>query len=1137
VNERDIFIAALEYADEGQRSAYLDQACAGDTALWQRLVDLLDMYGKAGSFISEPAGLLEPTRASVPVVESSGSRIGPYKLLQKLGEGGMGAVYMAEQQEPVRRLVAAKLIKPGQDSAQVLARFEVERQALALMDHPNIARVLDAGATAAGQPYFVMELIKGVPITKYCDENHLTPRERLALFVPVCQAVQHAHQKGIIHRDLKPSNVLVCIYDGKPTPKVIDFGVAKATVQKLTERTLFTNFGAIVGTLEYMSPEQAQLDQLDIDTRSDIYSLGVLLYELLTGTTPLERKRLKTEALLEVLRVIREEEPPKPSARLTDSNDTLASLSAQRQMEPARLTREVRGELDWIVMKCLDKDRARRYESANGLARDVERFLLDEPVEAGPPSASYKLRKYACKHRRVLATAAAFVMLLLAGVTVSAWQAVRATTAERISSEQATRAKEAELEALASAESSQRRLVQIEKANDILGSVFKALDPNTETLEDKGLRVLLGERLDRATQDLVEDGVGDPLTVAKLQMTLGDAQQGLGYPAKAVLLFTKARAIYAAQLGSDHPETLNAMNSLGIVYKEAGMPERSLPLLVETLNLRRTKLGPDHLETLTSMNALASTYGAAGKWDEAQRIYEETFELRKSKLAPDHPDLLTSMNNLAVAYGRVGREDDAIRLYEETLKLQTASRGPHHIKTLNTMGNLASAYERVGRPDKSIPLAEKTFRLMKTNLGVDHPFTLTAMNNLANAYRRKGKLDLALPLFEESLKLHKAKLGADHPNALMSMNNLALCLVSAGKLDLALPLYEASLELHKAKLGEAHPSTVNSMSNLASAYRRIGKFDLALALHERALTLRKDKLGADHPATLSTMSQLAGTYRDMGKLDQALALSEETLRLRRAKLGTNDPDTLTSMCSLAAAYWSANRLDKSIPLFEAALKVQEAKFGRDHADTLQTVGNLGVNYKDAGRLEEAIPLLEEAHQAAQKLPELRFVTPKLIDAYGKAGESAKLGDLIREQREQLAKGRKSLPKDSLQLTQQMTLLGEALLRAKRFAEAEPPLRECLSIRERTTPEEWRRFSVQSMLGEAVMGQKNYTEAESLLLAGYQGMKQREKTLTHASKIYLTEAIERLVQLYEATGQSDKAGDWRKKLPAKKASGN
>src|SRR5437879_3763161 len=416
MNEESIFLEALQKPTPEDRAAFLDNAC-GDNPELRRSVDmLLKAHERAGHFLEKVPGL-GPTTDD-PISERPGTVIGPYKLLQQIGEGGMGTVFMAEQTQPVQRKVALKLIKSGMDSKQVIARFDAERQALAMMDHVNIARVFDGGATDNGRPYFVMELVDGVPITKYCDDNHLTPRERLELFVPVCQAIQHAHQKGIIHRDIKPSNVMITLYDGKPVPKVIDFGVAKATEQKLTERTLFTQYGAMVGTLEYMSPEQAEMSALGVDTRSDIYSLGVLLYELLTGGTPLSRKRVREAAYGEILRMIREEEPPRPSTRLSDSGEALASISAQRHMEPAKLTKLMRGELDWIVMKTLEKDRNRRYQTANGFAADVQRYLNDETVQACPPSAGYRFRKFARRNKAGLAVAGLvfFFIVLLGGV-------------------------------------------------------------------------------------------------------------------------------------------------------------------------------------------------------------------------------------------------------------------------------------------------------------------------------------------------------------------------------------------------------------------------------------------------------------------------------------------------------------------------------------------------------------------------------------------------------------------------------------------------------------------------------------------------------------------------------------------------
>jgi WD40 repeat protein/serine/threonine protein kinase len=421
MNDEEIFHEALARNSPAERAAYLEQVCAGDSARRVSLEGLLRANDGASGFLEAPSPAPAATVDGGPARERSGAMIGPYKLIEQIGDGGMGTVWMAQQTAPVKRLVAVKLIKAGMDSRQVIARFEAERQALALMDHANIARVLDAGTTDAGRPYFVMDLVKGVPITRYCDEHHLTPRERLELFVPVCQAIQHAHQKGIIHRDLKPSNVLVALYDGRPVPKVIDFGVAKAAGPTLTEKTLVTGFGAIVGTLEYMSPEQAEINQLDIDTRSDIYSLGVLLYELLTGTTPLDRKRLKENSFLELLRIVREQDAPTLSNRLGATLE-LPSIAANRGLEPAKLTKLVRGELDWIVMKALEKDRSRRYETANSFALDVERYLNDEPVEACPPSAWYRFRKFARRHRRALVTAAvAFLAVVITAASSGGW--------------------------------------------------------------------------------------------------------------------------------------------------------------------------------------------------------------------------------------------------------------------------------------------------------------------------------------------------------------------------------------------------------------------------------------------------------------------------------------------------------------------------------------------------------------------------------------------------------------------------------------------------------------------------------------------------------------------------------------------
>ena len=425
LDEEAIFHVARHIADHQARADYLEQICGDNTALLTRVQALLDVHEKEQDFLRSGLPEPEPTVDSIQINEGPGTTIGRYRLMEQIGEGGMGIVFVAEQQHPVRRRVAIKIIKAGMDTKDVVARFEAERQALALMDHPNIARVLDAGSTESGRPYFVMELVRGVPVTEYCDKQKLSVPERLELFVQICHAVQHAHQKGIIHRDIKPTNVLVADHDGKPVPKIIDFGVAKATNQRLTERTIYTRFQQMIGTPMYMSPEQAEFSGLDVDTRSDIYSLGVLLYELLTGETPFDKERFATAAYDEIRRIIREEDPPKPSTKISRLGETASAISSARKSDPARLGATCRGELDWIVMMSLEKERSRRYQSATDFARDVERHLRNEAVTACPPSATYRLTKYVSRHKTLLFTTTLVCASLLAGMAVSIWYAFR----------------------------------------------------------------------------------------------------------------------------------------------------------------------------------------------------------------------------------------------------------------------------------------------------------------------------------------------------------------------------------------------------------------------------------------------------------------------------------------------------------------------------------------------------------------------------------------------------------------------------------------------------------------------------------------------------------------------------------------
>jgi serine/threonine protein kinase/tetratricopeptide (TPR) repeat protein len=805
-----IFLAAAEKATAAERAAYLNVACAGDPELRERVERLLAAQSKVGRFLEGPAPALIDTLEGPPVTERLGTLVGPYKLLEQIGEGGMGTVWMAEQTEPIRRRVAVKVVKAGMDSKQVLARFEAERQALALMDHPHIAKVLDAGTTPSGRPYFVMELVKGVPITRYCDEHRLTPQQRLELFVPVCQAVQHAHQKGVIHRDLKPSNILAAPYDGRPVVKVIDFGVAKAAGQPLTERTLVTGFGVIIGTLEYMSPEQAELNNQDIDTRSDIYALGVLLYELLTGTTPLERRGLKDTGLLEALRLIREDETPRPSARLSTIAE-LPAIAANRAMEPRKLSGVVRGELDWVVMKALEKDRNRRYESASAFAADVQRYLADESVLACPPSAGYLLRKFARKHRAALTTMATIALLLVTGVAVSTWQAFRATWAEQKMGKALDQAQQAKAQADKARNEAEDTRRQAEAVTKYLVKLFRSPDPSED-----GRDIKLADLLDRAPAELDANFAGSSKMKAELLAALGDTYQGLGLPDKAVGLYEKARALQEATLGPDDAATLETMTGLAYALKDANRPAEAIAVAEKALTRYCSKFGADQPGALDAASILGDAYRVAERPGDAIRLLEPSLKRCQAKLGRDHPTTLDTMNNLALAYRMAGRLPQAVALFDETLNLMKAKLGPDHRETLNTTNNLADAYVATGRPGDAIRLLKPLIKRCQSKLGPGHTVTLATMNTLALAYETTGALTQAVEAGGELVHMLRNQLPADDPRLTAVLARLGLLLLKAGRPADAEPILRECLGVREKKEPDAW-RTFNAKSMLGGA--------------------------------------------------------------------------------------------------------------------------------------------------------------------------------------------------------------------------------------------------------------------------------------------------------------------------------
>jgi tetratricopeptide (TPR) repeat protein/predicted Ser/Thr protein kinase len=805
-----LLVAAVELTDLQARQAFLDRECGADGELRQQLESLLQAHDQLARALNQPlAGLATVVPAATRVQATAGEVIqktrqlegyaahesvpgetpgtllaGRYELVEELGEGGMGTVWLAEQTQPVRRKVAVKLIKAGMDSRNVLARFEAERQALAVMEHPNIARVLDAGSEN-GRPFFVMEYVPGVPLTRYCDEARLSIRERLALFVPVCSAVQHAHQKGILHRDLKPSNILVCQIDGRPAPRVIDFGLAKAMHQPLTEHTFSTAHGMVLGTPLYMSPEQAEPNNPDVDTRADIYALGVVLYELLTGTTPLEMQRLRETPWHEMLRLIKEEEPPRPSARLSGSRSP-AVVAAQRGVEPVKLKKLVRGELDWIVMKCLEKDRDRRYETASGLARDVERYLADEVVEARPPSTTYRLRKFVRRHRGRVIAACLVVLALVGGIIGTTVGLIAAKRQEALAHQERDRANEAK----ADTEAFSRFLV-----HHVLG-----IPQPFGLQEGVGIDLKMSDALKGAEKKIPQAFAGRPEAEAKTRYAFGVTWASLGRYQEAEEQLRRALALYEETLGPDDLDTLASLNDLGTTLANAGKTDEGISLLERVHRVRLARNGPDGTATLITLANLAAAYRTAGRMADAIELYEQGRDACLDRVGPAHPEAVTILNNLGVTYQTAGRIPEAVQLFERVRDACVSGYGPNDPATLLALNNLATGYQSVRKVEQAIPIFEEVLPKISRAFGEDHPSTFQVAVNLAVSYQQANRLFEAARVLNEWLPRIGSRLPPGYPATLQATRTaggVGLDLLKAGRPAEAEPLMRACLAIRE----------------------------------------------------------------------------------------------------------------------------------------------------------------------------------------------------------------------------------------------------------------------------------------------------------------------------------------------------
>ena len=746
------------------------------------------------------------------LMERPGTRIGCYKLLRILGEGGMGMVYLAEQEQLIRRRVALKIIKPGMDSKRVLARFEAERQALALLDHPNIAQVHDAGTADSGRPYFVMEYVKGTPITEFCDRHTLTIEQRLRLFQQVCGAIQHAHQKGIIHRDIKPSNILVTSENDNVIPKIIDFGVAKALIQPLTERTLITEESQLLGTPEYMSPEQIESANEDIDTRSDIYSLGVLLYELLTGVLPFDSDTLRTGGIENIRKVIQEIDPNTPSTRLTKLGEKAAAIAQNRQMEIQTLKKHLRKELEWIPLKAMRKERSQRYRSASELSDDIENYLTGAALIAGPPTATYRLRKFVRRHEALVAGITAVLVVSLIGAVASMILAVKADRAR-----------------------DDAQVIADFLENDVLGSVSRARvgEATVSFVLDAASERLEGKFKDR------------PLVEASIRWTLAGTYRDLGESHKAEQHQLGAIRIYKQYSGEDHPTTQHVLSGLVWIYEDQGR-YREMEALGTRLGSKfqtavahyhlgkyqdaasffeRSLPGADESARPFAACNLARVYAAQGRYEEAERLFLETLAGKWPEGADNWKQVYSSA--LADMYREQGRHDEAERLFARTLQTQRLEIGDEHVHTLGTMYGLARFYIDQNRHEEAENLFREALAIARQRLRKNHPLTLSLLNARAVLHTKQQQYEEAHSLFREALESRKRELGDDHPACFESMHELAVLYKVQGKYDDAERLLLEAVEGRCLKLGDQHPHTLESIKSLIDLYESWGKPELA----------------------------------------------------------------------------------------------------------------------------------------------------------------------------------------------------------------------------------------------------------------------------------------------------------------------
>ena len=904
---------------EADRPAWLDALLGRNPGQHASLLRLLaaDAAAAESAFLGSPAVVRAIEQDDAVTDEGSGAArnedatpeggtpIGPYRLLKLIGEGGMGEVWLAEQSTPVRRQVALKLIKAGMDTRQVIARFEAERQALAVMDHPTIAKVFDAGETASGRPYFVMEYVPGEPINTYCDRQRLTTTERISLFVQVCEGVQHAHQKGIIHRDLKPTNILVETREDKALPRIIDFGVAKATAQQLTEKTLVTELGAMIGTPEYMSPEQAEVSGLDVDTRTDVYSLGVVLYELLVGALPFDSRVLRSAAFDEVRRLIREVDPPRPSERATSPGPATLESAKNRRTEPGRLAGLLRGDLDWITMKALEKDRTRRYGSPSELAADLGRHLENLPVNAGPPSVAYRARKFVRRHRFGVAAVTLIALSVVAGTIGTSFALLRARRAEAAARQEA--------------ETARQETQTAKQVSDFMRDLFRLADP----AQSRGAKLTVREALDRGAERIDKDLAAQPAVHARLLGVLAGVYQNLAEFEPAERLFQEALAIRRSALLDDKAGLAALLNQLAWLYYVRNDFDKSIPLAREALAIQEALPEKDDHVYASTLHTLASILDTSGDHAQAATYFERTLALCERAFGPESVEVARSLNSLAIVHRSMGDFKGARAYYDRALAIAPKTIGEDHPHAMAWLNNLGSLLYYMGEYEESRKLDEKCLALRERVFGPDHPDVAQSLENLGACDIELKEPQKAVPLCRRAAEIFRKAYGDDNLDTMDALQCVGDSLADLGTTREAEEIFKRIV-----KTSEAHPG--NGDSTLGFALLSLGeletqerRFNEARQTLARALALREKTDGKASAAYAECLAASAQLRAAEGHPEAAVPFYDEAVRTLSAVQGEAHPHVLANLTAWADVLKRLGRQDQAREL-EARVRAAQA---------------------------------------------------------------------------------------------------------------------------------------------------------------------------------------------------------------------